>query len=140
MSWADILKKNNNEFQKDLIKKESNTIDQKSNVFNITLKDYHEEFDIKYSNKIYDLKMEFTEYIEKNGLPFMNNNILNKLNIINHSLYDFNFYDFIKYNSKNIDKVKQTIEKENNDYIKEIEMDSDLELDDDKIIDYGYDK
>lgn len=111
MNWINILNKNKKEFQKEILKKkkiEENIIDD------INLKDYEEEFNYLYSSKIIDIKIDFKEYIDKLSLPFLDNNILN----IDKS---FLFYDFIKYNCYDLNKIKNKIDKENDEYLKEIE-------------------
>ena len=113
MNWVNVLKKNDKEFQKEIkIKKEEPVII----VIDPNIKDFEDEFDIKYSSKIIDIKLEFKEYIENLCLPFLDKN---------RSFTDFsyNFNDFIKYNSKNLIKIKNKIEKENEEYLKEIEED-----------------
>ena len=106
MSWSDILKKNDKEFQKTIIKKD--IVEIKDCDVDPNIKDADEEFDFTYRNNI---KIELKEIIEHEALPFMNSSKLN----------DYNFYDFIKYNSENFDKIILNIEKDNNNYIEEHE-------------------
>jgi len=115
MSFLEILKKNYIDFSTKIEKKED-IKEQKQIEFieDPFIKDHEEEFDIIYSNKIYDIKLEFREIIDNMVLPFLN--ILNKSN--------YNFYDFIKFNSTNIDKIKIKTEKENQEYLKDLEEDN----------------
>lgn len=112
MSWVNILKKNDKEFQKDIPKKkvkEHVNIVQDDN-----LKNYDEIFDLIYSSKIIDIKLEFKEYIENLCLPFLDKN--KKINDVS-----YNINDYIKYNSNNLTKLKNNIEAENEEYLKELE-------------------
>ena len=113
MSFLEILKKNDINFSTKIEKKED-IKEQIEFIEDPFIKDHEEEFDIIYSNKIYDIKLEFREIIDNMALPFLN--ILNKSN--------YNFYDFIKFNSTNIDKIKIKTEKENQEYLKDLEEDN----------------
>lgn len=113
MSFLEILKKNDIDFSTKIEKKED-IKEQIEFIEDPFIKDYEEEFDIIYSNKIYDIKLEFKEVIDNMALPFLN--ILNKSN--------YNFFDFIKFNSTNIDKIKIKIEQENQEYLKDLEEDN----------------
>ena len=75
-------------------------------------------------SKINDIHFEFKEYIKENGFPF-----LDKLNFNNK----YNFYDFIKYSSKNYNKLMIKIEKEKEDFFREL-----MEDDDDNNIETNY--
>jgi hypothetical protein len=115
MSWVNILKKNDNEFQKEIEKK--NIEEKKVIIINDPyIKNFEDEFDIEYSYKIINIKLEFKEYIEKLSLPFLDKNRI----IVD---YSYNFNDYIKYNSKNLIKIKNKIEKENEEYLKQLEDD-----------------
>jgi len=114
MSFLEILKKNDIDFSTKIEKKEDIIKEQIEFIEDPFIKDYEEEFDIIYSNKIYDIKLEFREVIDNMALPFLN--ILNKSN--------YNFFDFIKFNSTNIDKIKIKIEQENQEYLKDLEEDN----------------
>ena len=65
---------------------------------------------------IVDIKLEFKDYIDDLCLPFLNKNS----NI---------FYDFIKYNCYNLDIVKNKVENENKEYLKELEEMEENEFD-----------
>ena len=112
MDWINILKKNDKDFEK-----ETKKPDVEETVFVINdpnIKNYEDEFDIKYSSKIIDIKLEFKEYIEELCLPFLDKN---------RSFTDvsYNIYDYIKYNCNNLIKIKNSVEKENEEYLKENE-------------------
>jgi hypothetical protein len=46
------------------------------------------------------------------------------------NLTNYSFYDFIKYNSVNYDKLFVKIEKENEEYLKQVEEEEEKELND----------
>ena len=132
MNWVNITKKNiENNIDTNIIKKNNITKDIDTNSLNecyidYNIRDYEEEFDLKYSANIVNLKIDFKDYIDELCLPFlnMNNFYYNKNKDIynNHeNIYQYTFYDFIKYNSKNYSKLKNKIDKENKEYIKELE-------------------
>jgi len=121
MNWVNILKKNDNVFQKDIPNKQEKE-EEEVIIFNDpNIKDYDDEFDIKHSYDIINIKFEFKEFIEKMGLPFMDKN---------KSLFDisYNFNDYIKYNSKNLIKIKNKVDKENEEYLKEMEEEEEDEF------------
>jgi hypothetical protein len=118
MNWIDILKKNDKEFQKEVPKKKF--IEEVINVDDQFIKNYEDEFDFEYSSKIIDIKIEFKEYIKNLGLPFFDKN----RTFIDTS---YNFNDYIKYNSNNLIKIKNKVEKENEEYLKELEEDEEID-------------
>jgi hypothetical protein len=112
MDWINILKKNNKDFEKETKKPH---VEETVFVINDpNIKNYEDEFDIKYSSKIIDIKLEFKEYIEELCLPFLDKN---------RSFTDvsYNINDYIKYNCNNLIKIKNSVEKENEEYLKENE-------------------
>jgi len=113
MSWVNILKKNDNVFQKEIIKKK---VEEKKVIIvnDPNIKNFEDEFDFEYSSKIIDIKLEFKEYIEKICLPFFDKN-RTTLD------YSYNFNDYVKYNSKNLIKIKNKVQKENEEYLKQLE-------------------
>jgi hypothetical protein len=120
MNWVNILKKNDNVFKKEIPNKREK--EEEVIIFNDpNIKDYDDEFDIKHSYDIINIKFEFKEFIEKMGLPFMDKN---------KSLFDtsYNFNDYMKYNSKNLIKIKNKVDKENEEYLKEMEEEEEDEF------------
>jgi hypothetical protein len=115
MNWANILKQNNLEFHKEISKKKIER-EKKIIKFDPNIKNYEDEFDIEYSLKIIDIKLEFKEYIENMCLPFLDKNI--RMND-----YSYNFNDYIKYNSKNLIKIKNNIQEQNEEYLNQLEDD-----------------
>lgn len=111
MSWVDILKKNDNEFETILSEENITIQEEKVQIFDLNIKDLDEEFDKIYFDKILEIKLEFKEFIEEEAFPFLN--IRNKA--------DYNFYDFIKENSINLYNLKELVDKENNNYLIDIE-------------------
>ena len=106
MSWLDILKKNDKEFEKKIV---DNKVEEVIEINN-DLKDVEEEFDYNFNSTITDIKIDFTEYIERLALPFLDKKSIN----------NYSFYDFIKYNSENFIKLSEKIQKEY-EYENEIE-------------------
>ena len=120
MNWVNILKKNDNVFKKEIPNKQEK--EEEVIIFNDpNMKDYDDEFDIKHSYDIMNIKFEFKEFIEKMGLPFMDKN----KSLFNTS---YNFNDYMKYNSKNLIKIKNKVDKENEEYLKEIEEEEEDEF------------
>lgn len=113
MSWLDILKKNDKEFDKNIKLSEIEQEEENNiNEIDSNIKDIEEEFDKIYLDKIIDIKLELKEYIDCEALPFLNKN----------NYTDNNFYNFIKYNSENYFKLEVKIEKENEAYLESIEI------------------
>ena len=124
MSWVSILHKNNKDFDtkvdevdevKDVIVIDIVDCDYYDN----NIKNYDDEFDIKYSTIMVDIKIDFMDYINDLSLPFLDNNL--KTLDIN----EINFYDFIKNNCENYNKVVKDVDKNNKEYIKEMENEED---------------
>jgi hypothetical protein len=111
MSWATILNKNKKEFETK--QKTNETPHEIINYVNHDLKDYDEEFENSYNLKIYDLQSDFKEIIREKVLPFMDK----AYNI------KYSFYDFIKNHSQNYLDVIEKVNKENDEYLKELEED-----------------
>ena len=114
MSWIDVLKKNDKEFEKKSVNTAKIEIPVENNS---DLKDTEEEFEYIFNSTISDIKVDFKDYIDNNALPFLDNISLN----------DYNFYDFIKYNSENFKKLSEKIQKENEEYENEIDEDDQFE-------------
>ena len=110
MSWLNILKKNDVEFQTSFVIKEEEKIEIKVEEKDPFIKDFDEEFDKIYSNKIIEIKFEFKEYIDEEGFP-----LFNERNDTNYT-----FYDFIKENSYNFGTVKESVEIENEEYLESL--------------------
>lgn len=113
MNWVNILKKNDNVFQKEITKKK---VEGKKvvSIKDPNIKNFEDEFDFEHSSKIIDIKFEFKEYIEKTCLPFLDKN---RTTVD----YSYNFNDYVKYNSKNLIKIKNKVQKENEEYLKQLE-------------------
>lgn len=110
MSWLNILKKNDVEFQTSFVIKEEEKIEIKIEEKDPFIKDFNEEFDKIYSSKITEIKFEFKEYIEEEGFPLFNE----------RNDTDYTFYDFIKENSYNFGTVKESVEIENEEYLESL--------------------
>ena len=109
MTWANILNKNKKEFE---TKTKTEEIRYEIiNYVNHDLKDYDEEFENSYNIKIYDLQSDFKEFIREKALPFMDKTIN----------FKYSFYDFIKNHSQNYLDVIEKVNKENDEYLKELE-------------------
>lgn len=109
MSWVDILKKNDKEFEI-ILDTEIETYELPSLSFvDPNIKDLDDEFDRLYMLKIYDIKFYFKQVIDDYPLPFLNIKSNNNLLI-----------DFIKYNCKNYYKLEKKIIKENDEYLEEL--------------------
>jgi len=115
MSWVDILKKNEKEFEVN-IEKDIEYKDTPNIIYDPNIKDIDEEFDKLYSLKIYDIKFDFKEFIEESSLPFLNIKSTNNL-----------FIDFIKYNSTNYYNLEKKVNEENDKYLLEIHEEEEQE-------------
>jgi len=126
--WTDILLKNDKEFSTTLeLKKEENNDTLLIEEDDINIKDVNDEFYIEYMDKFIEIKIEFENYIKSKCLPFLNKKEYmenpNDINItINNKTYTL--YDYIKYNSINYIELSEIINKQNNDYLKEIEQEN----------------
>jgi hypothetical protein len=112
MSWANILKKNNKQFETEKIVQSQLDTTEESEVIDDNIKDLDEEFENKYMMNIVDIKCDLKEYIESQSLPF-----LNKTNI---NIYH-NFYEFIKNNCTNLHELENKLNKEYETYLEEIQ-------------------
>jgi hypothetical protein len=110
--WTDILKKNNKEFQTKIVKAEIKVNEETEYIEDHNIKDIDDEFENKYSSVIHDIMFDFKEYIIKNQLPF-----LNKPNMTGKYLVE----DFFKKFTVNYLELKEKVEKENEEYLKELE-------------------
>jgi hypothetical protein len=128
MSWLDILKKNDKDFEVISPVKEElkEIIIEEPDYF---IKDVEEEFEKIYGLKILDIKFDFREYIQNEALPFMNKTIFGK----------YDFYDFIKNNCINFYKVHKDVEKENNEYLESLNDEENEMLDEFKDNNYDND-
>ncbi len=110
-NWKDIIQKNTKQIEKKVTTQvtfEEDTIPQ-YNLLNLD-----EEFDRVYSLVIDDIHYEFAEFIRKEYLPFMNrSNMTGK----------YLFTNYLKYHSKNYYDLKDKIDKENEEIIKQEEAD-----------------
>jgi len=118
MSWVDILKKNEKDFEVN-IEKDIEYKDTPNIIYDPNIKDLDEEFDKLYSIKIYDIKFDFKQFIEESSLPFLNIKSTNNL-----------FIDFIKYNSTNYYNLEKKINEENDKYLLEIKEEEEQEKND----------
>jgi hypothetical protein len=108
MSWVDILKKNEKDFEVN-IEKDIEYKDTPNIIYDPNITDLDEEFDKLYSLKIYDIKFDFKQFIEESSLPFLNLKSTNNL-----------FIDFIKYNSTNYYNLEKKVNEENDKYLLEL--------------------
>lgn len=115
MSWVDILKKNDNEFQIS-IEKEVEYNESTNYIYDSNIKDIDDEFNRIYILKIYDIKFYFKKIIDEYPLPFLNKKSPNNF-----------FIDYIKYNCKNYYTLEKNIIKENNEYLNELEEEEEQE-------------
>lgn len=122
MSWLNILKKNDVEFQTSFVTKEEEEIEIKIEEKDPFIKDFNEEFDKIYSSKITEIKFEFKEHIDEEGFP-----LFNERNDTNYT-----FYDFIKENSYNFGTVKESVEIENEEYLESLIIEEHEYYDDNK--------
>ena len=131
MSWIEIIKKNDKEFES-VIETDIHSIDidddnDYSYIENIeNYKNIEEEFNNIYINDLIEINIEFKDYIKEKLLPFFNNSILKN----NCNLYTL--YDFIKNNSKNYDKLLKKVNEDNEELLKENDLE---EYNDDYVID-----
>lgn len=127
MSWIDILKKNDNDFETKLSEENTTIHEEKIQILDLNIKDLDDEFDKIYFDKIIEVKLEFKEFIEEEGFPFLNKR--------NNS--DFTFYDFIKENSTNFYCLKELVDKENTEYLNDIEIEENENYEENKeFLDY----
>lgn len=110
--WIDILKKNDKEFETELKNNNDITDDENETVDDLNLKDVDDEFEREYSLIIHDIMFQFKEYIKDEQLPFMN-----QINMTGKYLPE----DFFKQFTINYIELKEKIEKENEEYLQELE-------------------
>jgi hypothetical protein len=115
MSWIDILKKNDQEFEIS-IDKDIEIIEEIKIIYDPNIKDIDEEYEKIYSLKIHDILFDFKELIKEDCLPFLNNKSTNDL-----------FFEFIKFNSNNYYKLKEIIINENQEYLQELHEEEEQE-------------
>jgi len=138
-SWANIIKKNDKEFEKpkkiDEIINYDNNSEKETELYQSicdnSMIDVDDEYDRLYLDKIFDIRMEFKKSVEDYNLPF-----LNKTNMTGKFLFE----DYIKYNSKNYEKLARKIENENNEILKQIEEENNevMEETNDNYNNYNY--
>lgn len=126
--WTEILLKNDKEFETELKSKkeeiDNNLIVEEEDP---NIKDIDEEYDLEYIDNFINIKMEFEKYINDRCLPFFNKNkYLENPNDFNITQNDdtYTLYDYIKYNSTNYIKLVEKINKENKEYMKELEQEN----------------
>ena len=130
MNWAETVQKNKNEkiepknnnhetHQQLEIKNNHSNIDED---YSSCFKDIDDEFEYLYSRPISSLKEAFKEEIDRQALPFLNED---------HTNFNYTFYDFIKDSCTNFDMVKKEVDDYNYTIEKEIEEENiklDIEL------------
>ena len=121
MSWVNILKKNDKEFETVIDDKEKEVKKVEEKIINYDYKDEDDEFDYKYSYKISCIMVDFDDFLRKEFLPFNDKCVLNKT--FNP---DYTFFGFIKYNSKEFQKVSNYVNNYNNEINKEIDEENKL--------------
>lgn len=110
MSWLEVLKKNDKEFDTSVDNTQIEEEVMEEDIYStLILKDAENEFDRLYLSKITEIKCELQDYLVDEALPF-----LDKLNS-----NDYGFYDFIKETSYNYYDVKEKVDKENDEIKKE---------------------
>jgi hypothetical protein len=120
MSWVNILKKNDKEFEKP----EDNKIiikEEKIQIYDSNILILEDEFEYLYLNKIINIITEFKDYIYEDFLPFFQCQYKDDKND------KYNLYEFIKYNCIEYYDLSDKVNKENELYLKELE-----ELNDDE--------
>jgi len=134
--WSEVLLKNDKNFDITIkSKKEETDVNLiVEEVEDLNLKDIEEEYDLEYMNNFIEIKMEFEKYIKDKCLPFLNKKEYmenpNDFNISNNE-NTYTLYDYIKYNSINYIELNEKINKENEEYIKELEEENnDIEISD----------
>jgi hypothetical protein len=111
MSWLEVVNKNSKEFESSeknpVIEQEEINIDL---LDSLILKDPEDEFERLYFSKIIDLKIDFSDYLQDEALPFLDS--FNREN-------DYSFYNFIKYHSHNYYNIIENVNKENDEIVKQ---------------------
>ena len=129
MSWAETIQKNNEKIEPTNNNQDTcskiEIINNYQNIYNnysTQFKDADDEFEYLYSRRISSLKEDFKELINRQALPFLNEDHIN---------FNYTFYDFIKDSSSNYDTVKKEVDEYNSIVEKEIEEENiklDIEL------------
>jgi hypothetical protein len=125
MSWANILKTNDKEFETSL-NIEEEIIEDDIEEHDPRILDVDDEFDNKHAINIYDIKFDFKLFLEEECLPFLDKKFFNG--------EEHQFYEFIKYNSENYYKLSEKVDQENAEYLKQ----SENEYEDDELNDEVY--
>jgi hypothetical protein len=134
--WSEVLLKNDKNFDITIKpKKEENDVNLiVEEVEDLNLKDIDEEYDLECMNNLIEIKIEFEKYIKDKCLPFLNKKeYMENPNDFNISPNEntYTLYDYIKYNSINYIELNEKINKENEEYIKELEQENnDIETSD----------
>ena len=111
MSWVNILKKNDKEFEKS--EETKITIEnEKVHIYDPNILILEDEFEYLYLNKIVNIITEFKDYIYEDFLPFFQCQFKDD---------KYNLYDFIKYNCIEYYDLSDKVNKENELYLKELE-------------------
>jgi len=128
--WLEVLKKNDIDFEKVSNKENIDNSQEEAPIEKQSLfcRCPDEEFDYLYSNKIIEIKIEFKDFIDHKGLPFLDKNP-----IFNTKL---GFDDFLKIHSKNYIDLCSKIELEKREAEEENENDEEFNND----INYFYEK
>ena len=111
-SWIDILKKNDKEFETEFKNKNDITDNENESIEDLNIRNVDDEFEREYSLIIYDIMFQFKEYMKEKQLPFMN-----KINMSGKYLPE----DFFKQFTTNYLDLKDKVEKENEEYLQELE-------------------
>jgi hypothetical protein len=121
MSWLEVVNKNKKEFEKSTVIEEVKEEEEEISLEYLILKNPEDEFERLYFSKIVDLKVDFTDYLKEEALPF-----LDRFNYKN----DYSFYNFIKYYSHNYYEIVDSVEKENEEIIRNEEEQLDEDFND----------
>ena len=116
--WSEIIKINDKEFEKIIIKKNIDEIENTNkSLYNI--KNIDDEFEKIYNSILIDIKFDFEEYIKDQAMPFLDNRF---------NYNNYNIYDFLKYNSQNYIDITNKVKNENEENINDIENDEEEDL------------
>lgn len=110
--WVDILKKNEKEFETNIKKNYSETMECSESTEDHNLKDVDDEFENEFSLIIHNIMFDFKKYIKNEQLPFMNKTNMTSKYLVN---------DFFKLFSTNYIDVKNRVDKDNEEYLKDLE-------------------
>ena len=114
MSWINILKKNDKEFEKPV---ETKIIieEEKVHIYDCNILILEDEFEYMYLNKIINIITEFKDYIYNDFLPFF------QCQYKDDKDDKYDLYDFIKYNCIEYYDLSDKVNRENELYLKELE-------------------